>query len=89
MHPEISDILNDVANRLREFLGRSLAGIRADWWPALVVANLTEQQQRILKSRRSTSLDALDLAALLRVFNYNFDDIAQRDRYAIRTAVEE
>jgi superfamily II DNA or RNA helicase len=79
MNLQIFDILNDVATRLRDFLARSLASIRSDWWNALVVANLTEQQQRILKSRRSTTLDGLDLAALLRVFNYNFDDISQRD----------
>ncbi len=87
----LQDILNDVASRLREFLGRSLPAIRSDWWAALVVANLTEQQQRILNSRRSTSLDGLDLAALLRVFNYNFDDISQRDNLPrdVRTWLKE
>src|ERR1017187_10131378 len=65
---------------VRDILGRSLPAIRSDWWPALGVANFTEQQQRILKSRRSDSLESLDLAALLRVFNYNSDDIAQCEK---------
>lgn len=58
---------------------RPLPAIRPDWWSVLVVANLTEQQQRILRSRRSDSLESLDLAALLRVFNYDFDDLTQRE----------
>ena len=41
MNLQIFDILNDVATRLRDFLARSLASIRSDWWNALVVANLT------------------------------------------------
>jgi ATP-dependent helicase HepA len=79
MQANVQELLKEAAACVRTFLSRLLPGIRSDWWPALVVANLTDQQQRILKSRRSDSLDGLDLAALLRVFNYNFEDMAQRD----------
>jgi len=51
MSTDIPEILKEVASCLRAFLGRTLPAIRADWWPALVVANLGEQQQRILGKR--------------------------------------
>ena len=47
-------------------------------WNALAVAQLTEQQLRNLRNRKVDSLAGLDLASLLRVFNFNFDDISQR-----------
>ena len=79
MNADMTKILQEIAVALRAFLGRTLPGIRTDWWAALVIASLSEQQQRNLRNRRSESLDGLDLAALLRVFNFNFDDIAQRE----------
>jgi len=75
---EITDVLNEVAASVRVYLNRELPEIRSDWWNALVVAQLTEQQLRILRNRKVDSLAGLDLAALLRIFNFNFDDIAQR-----------
>lgn len=75
---ELGDILGEVATSVRCFLGKELQEIRSDWWNALVVAQLTEQQLRNIRGRRVDSLAGLDLASLLRVFNFNFDDIAQR-----------
>lgn len=75
---EITDALNEVATSLRAYLNKALPEIRSDWWNALVVAQLTEQQLRNLRDRKVDSLAGLDLASLLRVFNFNFDDIAQR-----------
>jgi len=75
---EITDVLNEVSANLRAYLNKALPEIRSDWWNALVVAQLTEQQLRNLRNRKVDSLAGLDLASLLRVFNFNFDDIAQR-----------
>ena len=74
MQDTIEQILRGAAISTRKYLAQLLPNIRADWWTALVVVNLTESQQRILKAKNSDSLDSLDLAALPRAFNYNFDD---------------
>jgi len=78
MFSDFGDILGQVATSLRCFLGKKLKEIRSDWWNALVMARLTEQQLRNIRNHKADSLAGLDLASLLRVFNFNFDDINQR-----------
>jgi len=68
-------LLNQVAPFLRIVLEKEFSRISPDWWNYRVVSNLTEQQQRNVRQKKVTSLDGLDLAALLRVFDANFFDI--------------
>jgi len=46
------------------------------WWNDCVLQRLTFQQQRSVEERRIASLASLDLAALLRVLDQNFHEIA-------------
>ena len=68
-------LLNEVAPFLRTVLEKELSNISSDWWNCRVVSNLTEQQQRNVRQKKVTSLDGLDLAALLRIFDSNYFDI--------------
>jgi ATP-dependent helicase HepA len=70
------DLLNESIPALRRFLGVALPRISADWWNACVVRNLTEQQARVVEQKGVKSLDGLDLAALLRVFDANHFEIS-------------
>ena len=40
MNADMTKILQEIAVALRAFLGRTLPGIRTDWWAALVIAVL-------------------------------------------------
>jgi ATP-dependent helicase HepA len=69
-------LLNQSTPALRHFLGEVLPRVSKDWWNALVVRNLTEQQARVVRQKEVTSLDGLDLAALLRVFDASYLEIS-------------
>jgi ATP-dependent helicase HepA len=64
--------MNESTAALRHFLGEALPRVSANWWDTLVVRNLTEQQARVVRQKGVTSLDGLDLAALLRVFDASY-----------------
>ncbi|HLP81973.1 MAG TPA: SNF2-related protein, partial [Nitrosomonas sp.] len=51
------------------FLEKVLPPISSDWWNQTVLNNLSPQQRRNLEQRKISTLSALDLAALLRVFD--------------------
>jgi ATP-dependent helicase HepA len=63
------DLLNESIPALRRFLGDALPRVSADWWNPCVVQKLSEQQARVVEQKGVNSLDGLDLAALLRVFD--------------------
>jgi ATP-dependent helicase HepA len=69
-------LLNESTLALRHFLVKALPLVSKDWWNSLVVRNLTEQQGRVLRQKGITSLDGLDLAALLRVFDASYYEIS-------------
>ena len=70
-------LLTDSTISLRCFLNATLLAISPDWWNACVVRYLTEQQASIVRQKNVTSLDGLDLAALLRIFDSNYYEISQ------------
>lgn len=63
---------------LRSFLQSTLSQIADDWWSRYVFSSLTFAQQNQIKRDGITSLDGLDLAALLRLLDQNFSEIANR-----------
>lgn len=69
-------LLNESTPALRHFLGEALPRVSANWWDTLVVRNLTDQQARVVRQKGVTSLDGLDLAALLRVFDASYFEIS-------------
>ena len=69
-------LLSESTPALRRFVGEALPQVSADWWNTCVVRNLTEQQARVVRQKAVNSLDGLDLAALLRVFDANYYEIS-------------
>lgn len=69
-------LLNKSTPALRRFLGEALPQVSEDWWNICVIRNLTEQQARVIRQKGVNSLDGLDLAALLRVFDASYYEIS-------------
>jgi ATP-dependent helicase HepA len=70
--------LNALGVHLALFLGQHLPSLFEDWWNMAVVNNLSLQQRRRLEQRGVKTLEALDLAALLRVLDQNWYQISNK-----------
>ena len=69
--------LREAASELGRFLNAQLPSIGGDsWWTNHVVNQLTYGQQGQIRTRGIKSLDGLDLAALLRVFDRNWAELS-------------
>lgn len=75
---QVPTLLLQAARSVCRFLEGILPTISASWWSELVVPNLSFQHRRSLESRRVSELSGLDLAALLRVLDANWHNIADR-----------
>lgn len=71
------DALNDLATAIQKMLGALLPKRGPDWWTDHVTSRLTFQQQRIIEEKKIASLPMLDLAALLRVLDQNWNEVKQ------------
>ena len=74
MHSELGLTTLELAN----FLQRELPTFSDAWWKVHVVERLSFQQQRVVAERRQSSLEQLDLAALLRTFDQNWYELSQK-----------
>lgn len=72
------DDLTTLGIAVRRFLSDHLPSLSEDWWHAGVVSALSYQQRQVVQERGWTSLDQLDLAALLRLVDGNWDFLRQR-----------
>ena len=61
---------------LAHFLGSKLPSHADDWWQRNVVDRLSFQQQRTVQERGYQTLQQLDFAALLRVLDQNWYELA-------------
>lgn len=78
-------LLNESAPSLRQLLTDALPRVSPDWWNTCVLRNLTEQQSRVVRQKGVISLDGLDFAALLRVFDANYFDLANASDFPRET----
>lgn len=62
----------------RRFLSAHLPELGDQWWEKGVVTALSYQQRRIVEERGWTTLEELDLAALLRLIDQNWDYLRPR-----------
>lgn len=69
------DVLNDLGKNIQQFLEKVLPLCDQQWWDNCVHAKLTFPQQRNVEEKGLTSLMDLDLAALLRVLDKNWQEI--------------
>jgi len=72
---EIFSLLN---RQLVKVLDNTLPALDADWWHSLVLDKLTHQQKSFAVSLPPQTLERLDLAALLRIADQNWYDIANQ-----------
>ena len=69
-------LLNSSVVAFTQWLETKLPALGAKWWSESVVNRLTFQQQRLVEEKRIESLAGLDLAALLRVLDQNWSELA-------------
>lgn len=72
----MNELLRTSAGVISKWLEEKLSVLSSGWWTEHVVQRLTFQQQRFVEERRIESLAALDFAAVLRVFDQNWNDLA-------------
>lgn len=70
------DILSPLNFQLTKRLNLSLPQIEPDWWRVLVLDKLTYQQKLFAQNLPNNALEQLDLAALLRVIDQNWYELA-------------
>ncbi|MGQ3053669.1 MAG: helicase-related protein [Roseateles sp.] len=72
----MNELLRKSGGAIARWLEAKLPALSASWWQAQVVTRLTFQQQRLIEEKRIQSLAALDLAAVLRVLDQNWNELA-------------
>jgi len=72
----MNDEFRHCASAVASFLERTLPLLTDQWWEQRVLANLTPPQLRNVAERRVNVLGQLDFAALLRIADRNWQDIA-------------
>lgn len=70
------EALNILVRQLITLLAEALPKLSNNWWQDRVVDRLSYQQQGFLRSARVSGLEHIDLAALLRVLDQNWHEIA-------------
>jgi hypothetical protein len=74
----ITKYLNQTNGLLVRFLENILSSFSDDWWEKNVVDKLSYTQSERVRKNNISSLDNLDLAALLRVFDQNWEELKQK-----------
>ena len=72
----MNELLQSSGKAICSLLEAWLPKLGGDWWKDCVIQRLTFQQQRSVEDRRIATLAALDFAALLRVLDQNWHEIA-------------
>ena len=76
MSDSIDHLLKEASKQLARFLGGVMPPLFADWWSEGVINVLSSEQRRRVKELEINSLTSLDLAALLKVFDQNWNQIS-------------
>ena len=70
------DLIQSATAELADFLKTHLPALSEEWWTTHVENHLSFQQQRIVRERGLTTLDQLDFATLLRIFDRNWYELS-------------
>jgi len=82
MNIPLSVFVQETAKETSRLLGEQLPAIAGDeWWKTNVVAKLSHQQQKRVERGEIKSLEDMDLAALIRVFDKNWHEISEKADY--------
>lgn len=72
----MNELLRTSAGAIADWLETRLPELGRDWWNEHVVQRLTFQQQRFLEKKCIATLGSLDFAAVLRVLDQNWNELA-------------
>lgn len=75
------EILGLLNQQLVKLLAALLPALDSDWWHSLVLDKLTYQQNSFASSLPPQALESQDLAALLRIADQNWYDIAHESGF--------
>ena len=75
------DIQDSTTHELAKYLTRLLPELNDNWWQEMVLNVLNPRQKDNLLKSKDTTLDNLDLAALLRIFDQNWFRISAHMGY--------
>jgi ATP-dependent helicase HepA len=78
LNKKVKGVLEDVITPLGTYLKTNLQAISNNWWEDIVLNCLTESQLKNIQGRKITTVYELDLAALIRTFDSNWNLISQR-----------
>ena len=78
LNKKIKGVLEDLIAPLGAFLKKHLQSTNPNWWEDVVLKSLTMDQYKNVKARKVKNISGLDLAALLKVFDYNHYSIFNR-----------
>ncbi len=71
-----NQLIQIITAELVVFLATHLPNFGNNYWETRVKSHLSFHQQRMVEERGITTLEQLDLAALLRVLNYNWYELS-------------
>lgn len=72
----MNELLRKSGGVIAHWLEAKLPALSTNWWMEQVMNRLTFQQQRLVEEKRIQSLAGLDLAAVLRVLDQNWSELA-------------
>ena len=72
----MNELLHKSGGVIARWLESKLSALSTNWWKEQVVNRLTFQQQRLVDEKRIQSLAGLDLAAVLRLLDQNWCELA-------------
>lgn len=72
----MNELLHASGGAISRWLEAKLPSLGSKWWVDNVVNRLTFQQQRLVEEKRIQTLSGLDLAAVLRVLDQNWSELA-------------
>lgn len=78
LNKNIKGILEDLILPLGNFLKKHFESTNPNWWEDIVMKSLTMDQFKNVKARKVKNISGLDLAALLKVFDFNHYSIFQK-----------
>lgn len=76
----MNELLHASGGEISRWLEAKLPALGSSWWVDNVVNRLTFQQQRLVEDKQIQTLSGLDLAAIIRVLDQNWSELAGAER---------
>jgi ATP-dependent helicase HepA len=80
---KFSEFFHVTTNQLTIWLNEVLSNVDDSWWQTLVISNLPYPQRQRVERENITSLEQLDLAALVRIMDKNWYQISSAKKFTM------